>query len=90
MEPVLNNSGTITDLIVRNPGTGYDTFKVIAYDRTNNTREVIEYTSVDTSNNTIKGCTRGVAGTSAVSHTANVENPDNPTTGTMIYFDNYL
>ena len=90
LEPVLNNSGTITDLIVRNPGTGYDTFKVIAYDRTNNTREVIDYTSVDTSNNTIKGCTRGVAGTSAVSHAANVENPDNPTTGTMIYFDNYL
>lgn len=90
LEPVLNSFGTITDLIVRNPGTGYDTFRVIAYDRTNNTREVIEYTTVDTINNTIKGCTRGIAGTSAVSHVANVENPDNPTTGTMIYFDNYL
>ena len=80
LEPVLNGSGTITDLIIRNNGVGYDTFRVIIHNVDNNNivnAEVIEYTYVDS--NGIDGCTRGVLG-DAASHSQN----------DIVYFDNYL
>ena len=49
---------------------------------------MIEYTTV--TSNQVDGCTRGVAGTTAVSHSAQIESPDNPSTYTPVYFDNYL
>lgn len=80
LEPVLDGNGTITDLIIRNPGVGYDTFRVIIHNVDGNNivnAEVIEYTYVD--NNGIDGCTRAVLG-DAASHNQN----------DIVYFDNYL
>lgn len=80
LEPVLNGSGTITDVIIRNPGVGYDTFRVIIHNVDGNNivnAEVIEYTYVSQSG--IDGCTRAVLG-SAASHSQN----------DIVYFDSYL
>ena len=80
LEPVLNGSGTITDVIIRNPGVGYDTFRVIVHNVDGNNivnAEVIEYTYVSQSG--IDGCTRGVLG-DAASHLQN----------DIVYFDSYL
>lgn len=80
LEPVLNGSGTITDVIIRNPGVGYDTFRVIVHNVDGNNivnAEVIEYTYMSQSG--IDGCTRGVLG-DAASHLQN----------DIVYFDSYL
>ena len=82
LEPVIDGSGAFTAVNIKNPGIGYDTFRIII----NN--EMIEYTTV--TSNQVDGCTRGVAGTTAVSHSAQIESPDNPSTYTPVYFDNYL
>jgi hypothetical protein len=79
LEPVLDAMGSFTDVIVRNGGVGYDTFKVIVCDDnpTSNSdvdAEFIEYTYV--SGNTLLGCTR-INGTS---HNQN----------DYVYFDSYL
>jgi len=79
LEPVLNVSGTLTGVNIKNPGTGYDSHRVIILNGTDEKEEVIEYTEIIS--NTLIGITRGVAGTSASSH---------QTTGTSVYFDNYL
>ena len=79
LEPVLNSSGTVTSITVKNPGTGYDTFRVILYKTVSNVvnAEIVEYTKVTSSG--IEGCTRGVLGT-AQSYSAN----------DIVYFDNYI
>lgn len=77
LEPVLDAFGSFTSVIVRNGGSGYDTFKVIVYDPSDTTvdAEFIEYTYVTQTQ--ILGCTRG---TGAESYSAD----------TMVYFDSYL
>jgi hypothetical protein len=77
LEPVLDAMGSFTNVIVRNPGVGYDTFKVIIYDinNTNVKSEFIEYTYVTEFG--IDGCTRGI---NAFSHIQN----------SVVYFDSYL
>ena len=79
LEPVLNSSGTVTSITVKNPGTGYETFRVILYKTVSNVvnAEIVEYTKVTSSG--IEGCTRGVLGT-AQSYSAN----------DIVYFDNYI
>jgi hypothetical protein len=79
LEPVLDAFGRFQDVIIRNPGSGYDTFKVIIYDPSSETvnSEIIEYTYVTSTG--VDGCTRGVVGNSS-SHLQN----------TLVYFDNYL
>jgi len=79
LEPVLNSSGTVTSITVKNPGTGYDTFRVILYKTVSNVvnAEIVEYTTVTSSG--IEGCTRAVLGT-AQSYSAN----------DLVYFDNYI
>jgi hypothetical protein len=69
--------GIFKNVIVRNPGVGYDTFKVIIYDinNTNVKSEFIEYTYVTEFG--IDGCTRGI---NAFSHIQN----------SVVYFDSYL
>jgi hypothetical protein len=54
IEPVLNSSGTITSINLRNSGEGYDSYKVII------DSEIIEYTTIDTTQATPRlfGCTR--------------------------------
>tara|TARA_Y100000389_G_C17471490_1_gene531693 strand:+ start:8852 stop:20620 length:11769 start_codon:yes stop_codon:yes gene_type:complete len=79
LEPVLNVSGMLTGINIQNPGTGYDSHRVIILNGTDEKEEVIEYTGI--TSNTLTGITRGVVGTSASSH---------QTTGTSVYFDNYL
>jgi hypothetical protein len=79
LEPVLDALGRITDVIIRNPGEGYDTFRVIVADNNVNSTsnvdaEFIEYTYVD--GNTLKGCTR--------------INGSSHSQGDYVYFDNYL
>lgn len=77
LEPVLDAFGSFTDVIIRNTGIGYDTFRVIVYDPNNTDvdAEFIEYTYV--TQNGIEGCTRG---SGAESYNQN----------TIVYFDNYL
>jgi hypothetical protein len=77
LEPVLDAFGRFTDVIIRNQGSGYDTFKVIVYDPSDTTvdAEFIEYTYVTSTG--ITGCTRGSGAESY---------PQN----TLVYFDNYL
>ena len=79
LEPVLDGSGAFTDVIIRNPGVGYDTNRVIIYNEIGGivNAEVIEYTYVTSTG--IDGCTRGVLGT-ASSHSQDDK----------VYFDNYL
>jgi hypothetical protein len=86
LEPVLNGSGTITDVIIRNPGVGYDTYKVILYYENSGVTksETIEYTYVNSNN--IDGCTRAV---NAVSHDAKIESPDDVSTYTLVYFEDH-
>ena len=90
----LNSSGTITAVDVVNNGTGYDTNRVILYHTSGGvvTSEVIEYTELSSTSGTanLLGCTRGASGTTAVSHSAQIESPDNASTYTLVYFDNYL
>ena len=91
----LNGSGTITAVDVENAGTGYDTNRVILYFESGGvvTSEVIEYTELSATSGSanLLGCTRGAAGTTAVSHSAQIETPtDDPNTYTSVYFDNYL
>ena len=91
----LNGSGVITAVDVVNAGTGYDTNRVILYHTTGGVvkSEVIEYTELSASTGTanLLGCTRGAAGTTAVSHSAQIESPsDDANTYTSVYFDNYL
>jgi len=79
LEPVLDAIGSIANVIIRNRGTGYDTFRVIVCDDnpiSNNQvdAEFIEYTYID--GNTLRGCTRGIA----IPHNQN----------DYVYFDNYL
>ena len=81
LEPVLNASGTLTSIIVRNGGVGYDSHRVILINPTDQKEEIVEYTGVDTTNNLLYGVTRGVGGTTATTHN---------TTGTSVYFDDYL
>jgi hypothetical protein len=77
LEPVLDPMGRFTSVIVRNGGTGYDTFRVVIYDPNDVMvdPEFIEYTYVTTDG--IDGCTRG---SGAESYSSN----------TMVYFDSYL
>jgi hypothetical protein len=77
LEPVLDAFGSFTNVIIRNQGSGYDTFRVIVYDPNDSTvdAEFIEYTYV--TSNQIDGCTRGVGSESY-------------TQDTLVYFDNYL
>jgi hypothetical protein len=77
LEPVLDAFGRFTNVIIRNQGSGYDTFKVIVYDPndTNVDAEFIEYTYVTQTG--LDGCTRG---SGAESYAQN----------TLVYFDNYL
>ena len=90
----LNSSGTITAVDVVNSGTGYDTNRVILYHTSGGvvTSEVIEYTELSSTSGTanLLGCTRGASGTTAVSHSAQIESPDNASTYTLVYFDNFL
>ena len=76
-EPVLDAFGSFTNVIIRNQGSGYDTFRVIIYDPNGITvdAEFIEYTYV--LDNQIDGCTRG---SGAESYNEN----------TIVYFDYYL
>jgi hypothetical protein len=60
LELVLNSSGTVTNVIVRNAGEGYDTNRVIIEN------EIIEYT--DYTSTQLLGCTRGA---NASSHNQN-------------------
>lgn len=60
LELVMNSAGTVTSIIVRNGGEGYDTNKVII------DNEIIEYT--DYTSTELLGCTRGQNSTS---HTQN-------------------
>ena len=75
----LNNNGAITAVDVENAGTGYDTNRVILYHTAGGVvkSEVIEYTELSASSGTanLLGCTRGAAGTTAVSHSAQIESP---------------
>lgn len=77
LEPVLDALGRFSSVIVRNGGSGYDTFRVIVYDPSDTTvdAEFIEYTYVTETQ--ILGCTRG---TGKESYPAD----------TMVYFDYYL
>ena len=79
LEPVLNGSGTVTSLTIKNPGVGYDTNRVILYKTVSNVvnAEIVEYTTHSSSG--IDGCTRGVLGT-AQAYSAN----------DIVYFDNYI
>ena len=79
LEPVLNSSGTVTSITVKNPGVGYDTFRIILRKEVSNVvnAEIVEYTTVTSSG--IEGCTRAVLGT-AQSYSAN----------DLVYFDNYI
>jgi hypothetical protein len=90
----INGSGTITAVDVVNSGTGYDTNRVILYHTSGGvvTSEIIEYTELSDTTGTanLLGCTRGASGTTAVSHSAQIESPDNASTYTLVYFDNYL
>lgn len=90
----LNATGTITAVDVVNSGTGYDTNRVILYQTSGGvvTSEVIEYTELSATSGTanLLGCTRGAAGTTAVPHSAQIESPDNASTYTLVYFDNFL
>ena len=90
----LNASGTITAVDVVNSGTGYDTNRVILYHTSGGvvTSEVIEYTELSSTSGTanLLGCTRGASGTTAVSHSAQIESPDDASTYTLVYFDNFL
>lgn len=79
LEPILNNSGQLTGVNIQNAGTGYDSNRVILLNGTDGKEEIVEYTSI--SGNTLKGVTRGVGGTTSTSHN---------TSGTLVYFDNYL
>jgi hypothetical protein len=65
LEPVINSSGSFTAVNVRNGGYGYDNFRVFI------DNEAIDYTYVDSTTNVISGCTRGVAGSTASSHSIN-------------------
>lgn len=62
IEPVLNSSGNITSINLKNTGEGYDSYKVII------NSEVIEYTTIDTTQTypRLLGCTRGANSTSHV------------------------
>lgn len=86
LEPVLDGSGTITDVIIRNSGVGYDTYKVILYYENSGVvkSETIEYTYVNSNN--IDGCTRA---SNAVSHDAKIESPDVSSTYTLVYFEDH-
>ena len=90
----LNGSGVITAVDVVNNGIGYDTNKVILHHTVggNVKSEIIEYTELSNTTGTanLLGCTRGAAGTTAVSHSAQIESPDDVSTYTLVYFDNYL
>jgi hypothetical protein len=90
----INGSGTITAVDVVNSGTGYDTNRVILYHTSGGvvTSEVIEYTELSAVSGTanLLGCTRGASGTTAVSHSAQIESPDVASTYTLVYFDNFL
>ena len=90
----LNGSGTITAVDVVNSGVGYDTNRVILYREFGGvvTSEIIEYTGLSATTGTANliGCTRGAAGTTAASHSAQIESPDDASTYTLVYFDNYL
>ena len=79
LEPVLNGSGTVTSLTIKNPGVGYDTNRVILNKTVSNVvnAEIVEYTTHSSSG--IDGCTRGVLGT-AQAYSAN----------DIVYFDNYI
>jgi hypothetical protein len=61
IEPILNSSGTITSINLKNKGEGYDSYKIII------NSEIIEYTKIDTTQlyPHLVGCTRGV---NAISH----------------------
>jgi hypothetical protein len=79
LEPVLDSFGSLANVIIRNSGEGYDTFKVIVaddnvYSNDNVDAEIIEYTYVD--GNTLRGCTR--------------LNGNPHLQGDYVYFDNYL
>lgn len=81
LEPIISG-GVFTGVVVRNTGVGYDTFSVIV------DSEVIEYTTVNS--NSITGCTRGARNTTAVSHNAQIESgTDDPSTYTLVYFENH-
>jgi len=90
----LDGSGTITAVTVENSGIGYDTNRVILHYTSGGVvkSEVIEYTELSATSGTanLLGCTRGVSGTTAVSHNAQIESPDDTSTYTLVYFDNYL
>jgi len=90
----LNGSGTITAVDVVNSGVGYDTNRVILYREFGGvvTSEIIEYTGLSATTGTANliGCTRGASGTTAASHSAQIESPDDASTYTLVYFDNYL
>jgi len=60
IEPVLNSSGTITSINLRNSGEGYDNYRVII------DSEIVEYTTIDTTQAQprLLGCTRALNATS--------------------------
>lgn len=62
IEPILNSSGTITSINLKNTGEGYDSYNVII------NSEIIEYTTIDTTQAypRLMGCTRGSNSTSHV------------------------
>lgn len=62
IEPVLNSSGNIISINLKNTGEGYDSYKVII------NSEIIEYTTVDNTQThpRLLGCTRGTNPTSHV------------------------
>jgi hypothetical protein len=82
LEPILDAMGSLIDVIIRNPGVGYDTFRVIVYNSDSTSTnpvnaEIIEYTYVI--DNILYGCTRGIVGS-----------PGSHSQGDYVYFDNYL
>ena len=95
LRPTLDGNGAFTSVTVENPGIGYDTNRVILYHTSGGTvtSEVIEYTDLSATSGTanLVACTRGASGTTAVSHSAQIETPtDDTSTYTSVYFDNYL
>jgi hypothetical protein len=67
LELILNSSGTVTAVNVKNSGEGYDTYKAVIANESTNKLEIIEYT--DKSATQLLGCTRPVGSSAHASNT---------------------
>ena len=84
LELTLDISGSVTGVTVQNGGIGYDSNTVnIYYEDSGNVKyETIEYTDINTTSNTLLGCTRGANNTTPKSHVVGTS-PN----FTLVYFD---